>query len=148
AVEEEGITTPASKEAIIAGLYHLRVPSHRDGRSCDDDPPAVPRPGGLVAIQETQGCGLRPILQRREAHLVSNIGESITVGVDLDFIKCLGRERLVGSRSRRVHTAGRVYVHDEDRLLGISRFGESKQISEVETSVSAGERDVGTGIMV
>src|ERR1700741_3655466 len=74
-VEEEGITTPASKEAIIARLRHLRVPSHRDGRSLDDDPPAIPRLGGLVALQETQGCGLRPILQRREAHLVRNIGD-------------------------------------------------------------------------
>src|SRR5205814_583062 len=65
-----------------------------------------------------------------------------------DLVEPLGREGLGGSRSRLEHVEGRVHVHNEDRLAGISRLGESKQISVVEAGVPTGKREVGTRIMV
>jgi hypothetical protein len=57
-------------------------------------------------------------------------------------------EGLDGRRSRRLQTDRRVDVHNEDRLAGISRLGESIEIGEVEAGVPAGKSEVGTGIMV
>ena len=99
-VEEKGIAAPARKEAIVAGLRHLCLPSHRDRRSLDDNLPALARPGGLRALQAAQRRRLRPAPNRREAHLVCDIGDGIAVRVDLDLVERLGREGLGGSRSR------------------------------------------------
>ena len=134
------LPAPARKAAIVAGLRHLGLPPHRDRRSLDDHLPTLARPGGLRALQAAQRRSLRPAPTRGEAHLVCDIGDGIAVRVDLDLVEPLGREGLVGSRSRLDHVEGRVHVHNEDRLAGISRLGESKQIGVVEAGVPTGKR--------
>ena len=102
-VEEKGIAAPAREEAVVAGLRHLCLPPRRDRRPLDDSLPAVARPGGLRALNAAQRRGLRPALGGREAHAVRDIGDGISVRVNLELIERLGREGLGGGGPRRVH---------------------------------------------
>jgi hypothetical protein len=80
--------------------------------------------------------------------LESDIGDGVAVCVDLKLVERLGREWLRRRRSGRLQADGRVDVHDEDRLTGISRLGEGIEVGEVEAGVPIGEPEVGAGIMV
>ena len=53
-VEEEGITTPAGEEALVASFGYPCLPVHRDRRSFDDYLPAVVGSGGLCALDAAQ----------------------------------------------------------------------------------------------
>ena len=107
------------------------------------DPPCVSRAGGLCSLYAAQRRGLRPALRGEEAHAVCDIGDGIAVGVDFEFVKCLGGEWLGGGGPRRVQAGGWVYVHDEDRLAGVTWFGEGVKIGEIETGVPWGNPKLG-----
>jgi hypothetical protein len=71
---------------------------------------------------------------------VCDIGDGITVCIDLDLVEPLGREGFGSSRPPLEYVEGRVHVQYENRLAGISRLGESKQIGVVEAGVPTGKR--------
>ena len=138
---------PAKKRYSPASAT-FALASRRDRRPFDDDLPAIARPGGLRALDAPQRRGLRPALGGREAHPVCDIGDGITIRVDLELVHRLGREGLGGGGPRRVHDGGRMHVHDQDRLAAVARLGEGIEIGEVQSRVPVREPEVGTGIMV
>jgi len=105
---------------------------------------AVTHSGGLGALQTAERGDLPTAAGRCDAHLVSDIGDGVAICVDLELVARLGREGLVGRRSRRGDAGGRVRVHNKDRLARIPRLGESIKIGEVQAGVPARESEVGT----
>ena len=147
-VEEEGIAAPTGKEPVVASLRHMSFVPCRDRHPLDDHPPARACFSRLCALSKTQRRALLATFKRREAHLVADIGDGIAVRIDLQLVPGLGREGLGSSRSRRIEADGRMHVHDEDRLAGVSWLGKGIQIGQVEARVPARESDIGTGVMV
>jgi hypothetical protein len=73
---------------------------------------------------------------------VGDIGDGITVRVNLQLVQRLGGERLGGAGPRRVGDDRRVYIHDQDRFASVARLGERVQIGEVQAGVPIGEPPV------
>ena len=102
-VKEEWITTPAGEKAVIAGFRHVCLPIQRDGRSFDDDLPLVSTvPTASRALNAAQDCGLRAACERREAYAVRNIGYSIAIGINFDFVQRVRGEGILTGRFRGI----------------------------------------------
>ena len=105
-IEEKRVATPAGKETMVSGRRHPRPRPSRDWGSFEDYVPAVACPGGLFPFNTAQCRSLRSVLRGREADSVCDIGDGVTVGVDLKLIDRLGREGFVCRGPKRVHTDG------------------------------------------
>jgi hypothetical protein len=99
-IEKEGVTSPAGKEAVVAGLCHVCRLARRDQRPLDDQVTAVACSGGLRAVDTIDGSGLRTAVGRREPDPVRYVGDRITIGVDLEFVDRIRCEGLGCSGSR------------------------------------------------
>src|SRR4029077_5995629 len=104
--------------------------------------------GGLRAINAAERRAEWATLGAREAYSVSDIGNGITVRVDLDLVQRSGRERVRRSGPGRVCADRRMHVHDQDRLASVSRLRKGIQIGKVQTRVPMGKPEIGTGIVV
>src|SRR6267142_6275598 len=100
-IAEEWIAAPAGEEAILTCLCDPCLPPGRNRCPLDDDPPSLVGPGGLRAVNAAEGCGLCPVLEGREAHLVDEIGNCIAIGVDFELVHRCRREGLDGRGPRR-----------------------------------------------
>ena len=147
-IEEERIAAPPGEKAVVAGFGYSCVPIQGNRRVFDDGLPAIAGPGGLRALDAAQRCGLRAACERREAYAVGNIGNRIAVGVDLDLVQRISRERIKAGRLRRFDARGRKHVHDQDRLAGAARLREGIQVGQVETGIAVGKTGVRSGIVV
>jgi hypothetical protein len=72
--------------------------------------------------------GLRPAPGGGEAYPKCDVGNGVTIRVDLELIRRRGRERLARGGPWRVHDGGRMDVHDQDRLARLARLREGIEI--------------------
>ena len=82
-IEEEGIAAPTGKEPVVASLRDMRFVPCRNRHSFNNNLPARACFGGLRALNTAQRRGLFAASNRREAHLVANVGDGIAVRIDL-----------------------------------------------------------------
>src|SRR4029077_3591275 len=102
----------------------------------------------MRALSATQRRGLRPAFGGFEAYAVRDVGNRIAIRINPKFINCFRRKRNRGCGAWRVHSGGRMNIHNQDRLASIPRLGEGKQVSEIEASVSVWKAKIRTRVMV
>jgi hypothetical protein len=97
----------------------------------DDNFTLLAHPSGLFTLKTPNCHSLLPIFGRRELHTVTNIGNGITVCVDLELVQRSRFKGLGSRRLRRVQPKRRVHIEDDYRLGRISRLGERVEIGHV-----------------
>src|SRR5262249_28973806 len=88
------------------------------------------------------------VLVGRELHSVCDISQGIAIRVNLEFVESVGREGFGCRAPRRVNAGGRVYVHDQDRLAGVSGLGKRIDIGKIQTGVPMRKPKIRTGVVV
>jgi len=76
-IEKEGVTSPAGKEAVVAGLRHVCRLACRDRHSLDDKLTAVTCSRSQCAFHAIEGCSLRTAVGGREANSVRYVGDRV-----------------------------------------------------------------------
>ena len=95
-VEEKRIAAPTGEEAAPAGLRHICVATRRDRCCFDDDLAAIPRSGGLHALDAPQCRGLRPTPEEEKR---TRNAMSATAS---PFVSILNSYDAVGAKGSRV----------------------------------------------
>ena len=93
-IEEEGVAPPAGEEAVRADLRYARRPTQRDRRRFDEHVSRVAYRGGRRTPDAAQRRRLRPSLKGGKPHPVGDVRDGIAVGVDLELVDRLMRERV------------------------------------------------------
>jgi hypothetical protein len=80
----------------------------------DDDFAFLADASGSHALKKANCRSLLPIGGRCELNAVTNIGNGVTVCVDLEFVQRSRFEGLCGRRLRRVQSERRVHIENDD----------------------------------
>src|SRR5215218_3809334 len=147
-VVKEGVATPAREKAIVASLRNLRFWARRHRSILDDRFSAVSGSGGVSALDAAHRRTMRPILVRREPDPISDVRESIPVGVDLELVYRLRRERLIRGAPLWVYAHSRMRVHDDDRPAWVLRLREGEQVAEVDAGITLRAGEIRSRVMV
>ena len=112
-VEKERIAAPTEKETVIAGLRHQGFPPDGNWGLLDDNFAILTHAIGSYALKTADCRSLLPIFGRCELDAVTNIGNDITVGIDLELVQCSWREGLFGRWLQRLQGERRVHIKDD-----------------------------------
>src|SRR5229473_1613111 len=138
---------PAKKRVSPASVTFASRPNETGARSTIISPPSpVPAACGPSTRRTLAVCA--PRSKAEKAHSVGDIGNRITIGINLELVQCFGCERLRRRGPRRVFACGRMHVYDQDRFSRLSRFGKGIQIGEVQSGVSLREAEVRARIVM
>ena len=93
-VEEERVAAPARKKPVLAALSHLRIRARRHGRVLHDDLAVASHAGRVGASDAANRRGLRTV-GVREPCAERDVGDAVTVRVDLQLVTASGERLLV-----------------------------------------------------
>ncbi len=121
-IEEEGLAPPAGEKAVLPDLCYARHPTQRDRRRFDEHVSRVAYPGGRRTPDAAQRRRLRPSRKGGKPHPVGDVCDGIAVGVDLELVDRLMRERVWPGGPARIQAERWMHIHDQDRLAILARF--------------------------
>src|SRR5205823_14900089 len=101
-VEKERIAAQTEEKTVVAGFRHQGFSSNWDRCLLDDNFALLALASGLGALSTTNCRRLLSIFGRCELNAVKNIGNDITVCIDLDLVQRSRFEGLARCRLRRV----------------------------------------------